>query len=60
MIYQGKMDSECIKLCDAINLLEPDLYTINSCCGHRTRSFRIFFKVKNLNKLPNILYYFDK
>jgi len=35
------MDKECIALCDAINRI-PGLDTVESCCGHGKKSFRVF------------------
>ncbi len=52
------MDVECIPLCDAINEL-PGLYTIDSCCGHNKKPFRIWFEARSLKHLPALLYYFD-
>jgi hypothetical protein len=59
MKYTGKMDPECIKLCDAMNKV-PGIRTIESCCGHGERPYRIWFKSKNLKSLPLLLYWFDR
>jgi hypothetical protein len=56
--YYGKMDEECIKLCDAINKIS-DLYTIESCCGHGKEPFRIWISIDDLEDLPTLLYYCD-
>ena len=44
MLYEGNMDTECLKLCDAINSL-PGIKTIESCCGHSCGPFNIFIEV---------------
>lgn len=49
MIYDKKMDKECIKLCDTINEIDG-IKTIGSCCGHDINDFWIAFKVENYNK----------
>ena len=56
--YEGKMDAECILLCDAINKL-PGLKTIDSCCGHNKYPFVIFFIAEDLKDLPKLLYWFN-
>ena len=58
MKYTGKMDIECILLCDAINKL-PRIQTTESCCGHGKEEFRVWFTVEELKYLPPLLYYFD-
>ena len=58
MKYDEFMDKECIKLCDAINLI-PGIKTIESCCGHGKGPYRIFFKAESLDALPDILYCID-
>ena len=57
--YNGNMDPECVALCDAINLLKPDVYTVESCCGHGEKPFRVWFQVDDLSKLAGLLYWFD-
>lgn len=52
------MDSECLKLCEALNLL-PGILTTNSCCGHGERPYRIFFHAEDLDALPELCYWFD-
>lgn len=52
------MDSEVVKLCDALNSL-PGVETVESCCGHDRDPFQIWFKVSRLRDLPRALYYFD-
>jgi len=42
--YEGKIDEEVRDLCDAMNAL-PGIKTTDSCCGHSTSSFSIFFEV---------------
>jgi hypothetical protein len=53
MNYLGKMDEECITLCDAMNSL-PGIETLESCCGHGKNEYRIWFNAKN-NKHLSIL-----
>ena len=42
MKYDDNMDKECIALCNAINKI-PGLRTIESCCGHDEREYRIWW-----------------
>jgi len=42
--YDGRMDKECIDLCNAMNSL-PGIETTESCCGHGASPFMIFFRV---------------
>jgi hypothetical protein len=58
MEYDGKMDQECVNLCNSINKISG-LETFESCCGHGEVPFRIYFSVKNLENLPILLYYLD-
>lgn len=58
MKYDERMDKECIKLCDAMNLIEG-ITTIESCCGHGTGRFAVSFVADSLAALPNLLYWFD-
>ena len=60
-ILPGSMDSECIELCNAINLI-PGLRTIESCCGHGSSNFLVFLKVDGvlgIKNLPELLYWLD-
>ena len=52
------MDKECVKLCAAINLFD-DIRTIESCCGHGEKPYRIWFRANNFKALPRILYFLD-
>ncbi len=52
------IDEECIELCAAMNMM-PGIHTIESCCGHGDRPYRIWFKATGLRVLPRLLYYFD-
>jgi hypothetical protein len=52
------IDMECVELCQTLNRL-PGIVTISSCCGHNERPYRIFFKSKDLESLPPLLFYFD-
>lgn len=54
--YQGRMDSECVAICDAINRI-PGLRTVESCCGHGDLTFSVWFKVDDPENLPLLLYY---
>lgn len=42
--YDGKIDDEVVELCDAMNAL-PGIETKDSCCGHSSSAFMIFFQV---------------
>ena len=57
-MYEGKMDIECIALCNAVNKL-PGLRTTDSCCGHNKKTFRVWFVAEDLKDLPTLLYWFD-
>lgn len=51
------MDKECIKLCDALNRL-PSVRTIESCCGHGTYNFTIYFyatDIRVINALGRLM-----
>jgi hypothetical protein len=50
MKYEGKMDKECIKICDALNSI-PYVETESSCCGHGRMAFLIFLKTDNVRQL---------
>lgn len=52
------IDKECVALCEAMNAL-PGIRTIESCCGHGERPFRIWFKTARLRNLPRLLYWFN-
>jgi hypothetical protein len=43
-MYDGFMDDEVLELCNAMNAL-PGIETVESCCGHGSGPFRIWFKV---------------
>jgi hypothetical protein len=60
-ILPGSMDSECVELCNAINMI-PGIRTIESCCGHGNSNFLVFLKVDGalgLENLPELLYWLD-
>lgn len=42
--YDGRMDKEVRDLCDCMNAL-PGIKTFDSCCGHGSGPFSIFFEV---------------
>ena len=46
----GWMDAECVDLCDTINSMKG-LETVESCCGHNDRPYRIFFKCHSIPAL---------
>lgn len=50
------MDAECEKLCNAINKLDG-ITTVESCCGHHTEKYTVWFTIKNLENLPPLLYF---
>lgn len=43
-LYGDDMDIECIDLCDALNAI-PGIATMESCCGHGSHQFMVFFRV---------------
>ena len=57
--YDGRMDDECIPLCDALNSL-PGVETTSSCCGHCKNDFRIFFNCNNSYSLAVIARAFNR
>lgn len=42
--YDEFMDAECVDLCNAMNSL-PGIVTMESCCGHSSSPYQIFFRV---------------
>jgi hypothetical protein len=52
------MDPECIALCEAMNKFDG-IETIESCCGHGDHPYRIWFVARDLQVLPELLYWFD-
>jgi hypothetical protein len=52
------IDIECLKLCEAMNKF-PGIKTVESCCGHSKRTFKIWFVADNLESLPVVVYFFD-
>ena len=52
------IDEECVGLCEALNLL-LGIKTVESCCGHGSMPFRIWFKADRIEDLPSALYFFD-
>lgn len=57
--YDGRMDEECIPLCDALNSL-PGVETTSSCCGHCKNDFMIFFNCNNSYSLAVIARAFSR
>lgn len=54
MRFPTDMDVECIDICTALNEL-PGIETVESCCGHGKRPFRIFFRASALESLHPVL-----
>lgn len=50
IMYDNKMDPECIPLCNELNVL-PGIKTFESCCGHGKNPFRIWFTAENMKDL---------
>lgn len=50
MKYDGRMDKQCVVLCDAINKI-PGVRTTESCCGHGKQPMRIWLRVKTVQNL---------
>lgn len=48
--YDGRMDPECIPLCDALNRI-PGIETFESCCGHGRHEFWIWMFAKSVKSL---------
>lgn len=48
--YDGLMDIECIKICNYFNSL-PGVKTFNSCCGHGSKTFFVFFECTDWRSL---------
>lgn len=42
--YEGKMDKECLVLCNALNSIKG-VRTTESCCGHSKHAFCVWFDV---------------
>ena len=57
--YDGRMDSECIPLCDALNRL-PRVQTFASCCGHLKRGYSVWLRTDNLYSMAVIARALDK
>ena len=57
--YDGRMDEECIPLCDALNSL-PGVETTSSCCGHCKNDFMIFFNCNDSYSLAIIARAFNR
>ena len=52
------IDKECVDLCGAINKVKG-ARTVESCCGHGERPFRIWLCPDNVDDLLPVLYYID-
>ena len=55
---ENGIDIECVNLCEVMNQFSG-IETVESCCGHGEKEFRIWFLADNLEVLPPVLYYFD-
>lgn len=53
------LDVEVVRLVEALNCI-PGVRTIESCCGHGERTFKIWLKVDRLTTLPRVAYWLDK
>jgi len=51
--YPSDMDRECVELCDALNAM-IGVQTTESCCGHGTHPYRIFFNCVSFSSLYQI------
>lgn len=54
MDYPEDIDPDCVTLCDALNAC-PGIKTFESCCGHRTEPFRVWFTATIIDDLRPIL-----
>lgn len=54
MEYDGKMDPQCVNLCNALNKFRG-IETTESCCGHGKSKFTIFFKASDIKELSRVL-----
>jgi len=54
-----KLDPEVKELVEALNTFHR-VKTIESCCGHGKDVINIWFTVKDLENLPQVLWYIDK
>lgn len=57
--YSGRMDLECMALCDALNAL-PGITTFESCCGHGKRPFQVWFFAQTVQSIAPILQALDR
>lgn len=56
MDYDGRMDSECVVICDAINRI-PHVRTVESCCGHGDFPFSVYLQTDDMRYLAIVLFY---
>lgn len=52
------VDKECMALCAALNQLDG-ITTVESCCGHGSKPYRIWFFAEEVNSLLPVLYWTD-
>jgi hypothetical protein len=53
MNYTGRMDRQCLALCDALNLI-PGIETSESCCGHGRHPYWIWFVARGRDALKGL------
>ena len=58
MVYDERMDKECIPICDALNEIEG-IETFESCCGHKKLPFLVAFTAERIDNLRPILIAID-
>ena len=52
------MDEECKELVEAMNKFDG-IQTVESCCGHGEYEYKIWFIARDLECLPELVYYFS-
>ena len=57
-IPPADIDPEVVSLCRAVNAIKG-IRTVSSCCGHGKIPFQIYFMARDLDSLPNLLYWLD-
>ena len=60
LIPYKRMDRQCKKLCDAINSINPRIWTVESCAGHDLDNLKIWGQTRSrssrdINKLKKYL-----
>lgn len=54
----SQVDEECVRLCKVLSQI-PGIRTVESCCGHGKRKYRIQFFAESLDALHNVVHWFD-